>query len=47
MFEADPEGLEDRRPGNKKRKLNGKFVTLVVNWTWSFEGHDKLMGFQN
>ena len=47
MFEADPEGLEDRHPGNKKRKRNGKFVTLGVNWTWSFDGHDKLMGYQN
>ena len=29
------------------RKRDGKFVTLGVNWTWSLDGHDKLMGFQN
>ena len=47
MYDADPEGLEDRRPANRKKKRDGKFVTMGVNWTWSLDGHDKLMGFQN
>jgi hypothetical protein len=47
MFEADPEGLEDRRPGNKRRKRNGQFVMSGVNWVWSLDRHYKLMGFQN
>ena len=39
--------FEDRRPANRKKKRDGKFVTMGVNWVWSLDGHDKLMGFQN
>ena len=47
MFDADPQGLEDRQPCNRRKKRNGKFATSGVNWVWSLDGHDKLMGFQN
>ena len=46
MYDADPQGLEDRRPANRKKR-DGKFVTMRVNWVWSLDRHDKLMGFQN
>ncbi len=47
MFELDPEGLARRTPGAKKRKPRGHFVTMGPNWTYSLDGHDKLMGYQN
>ena len=47
MYEHDPDGLEERQPCNKGKRRKGKFVTQGVNWVWSLDGHDKLMGFQN
>ena len=47
MYEVAPEQLENRRPGNKKTKEKGNFITKGVNWVWSMDGHDKLMGYQN
>ena len=47
MFELDPDGLARRAPGAKKRKAKGHFVTLGPNWTYSLDGHDKMMGYQN
>ena len=47
MFELDPDGLARRAPGAKKRKAKGHFVTLGPNWTYSLDGHDKIMGYQN
>lgn len=47
MFDIDPVGLAARLPGAKKKKPKGHFITLGPNWTYSLDGHDKLMGFQN
>ncbi len=47
MYDLDAEGLEARAPGAKKRKPKGHFITLGPDWTYSVDGHDKLMGFQN
>ena len=47
MFEYDPDGLAERQPCNKDKRKKGNFVTQGVNWVWSLDGHDKLMGFQN
>ena len=47
MFELDPDGLARRASGAKKRKAKGHFVILGPNWTYSLDGHDKMMGYQN
>jgi hypothetical protein len=47
MFELDPDGLARRTPGAKKKKPKGHFVTLGPNWTYSMDGHDKMMGYQS
>jgi hypothetical protein len=47
MYDIDPEGLEERTPGLKKRKRAGHFTTRGPNWVHSLDGHDKLMGYQN
>lgn len=44
MSDVDPDGLRERALGNKKRK-KGHFTTRGVNWVYSLDGHDKLMGF--
>ena len=46
-FDLDPDGLDKRKPGAKRRKERGSFVTLRPNWTYSFDGHDRLMGIGN
>ena len=48
MYDLDADALEERQPCTSKgKRKRGQFVTHGVNWTWSLEGHDKLMGFQN
>jgi len=47
MYDTAPELLEERRPGNKKKKEKGHFITKGTNWVLSLDGHDKLMGYQN
>ena len=48
MTDVDQEGLIKRRPGTKRKKNRNKnFVTEGVNWFYSIDGHDKLMGYQN
>ena len=47
MYEQDSEGLADRQPCNKGKRKKGNFVIQGVNWVWSLDGHDKLVGFQN
>ncbi|XP_028394479.1 uncharacterized protein LOC114518673 [Dendronephthya gigantea] len=47
MFELDTKGLARRAPGAKKKKPKGDFVTPGPNWTYSMDGHDKMMEFQN
>ena len=32
MLDADPQGLEDRQPCNRRKKRNGKFATCGVTW---------------
>ena len=47
MYELDPDGLEQRRPGLKKKRAKTGFTTKGPNWVFSVDGHDKLMGYQN
>ena len=47
MYDLDPEGLEARSVGEKKRKPKGHFTTKGPNFVHSVDGHDKLMGYQN
>ncbi|XP_028408204.1 uncharacterized protein LOC114530783 [Dendronephthya gigantea] len=47
MYDIDPEGLDNRAPGFKKKKQKGHFTTKGPNWVHSLDGHDKLMGYQN
>ncbi len=47
MQELDEEVLHNQQPGVKKRKPIGPFITVGRSWTYSMDGHDKLMGFQN
>jgi len=47
MYDLDPEGLEVRSVGVKKRKPKGHFTTNGSYFVHSVNGHDKLMGYQN
>ena len=42
MTEADPEALANRRPGLKRKKKKGHFISKGSNWVLSVDGHDKL-----
>ncbi|XP_066927710.1 uncharacterized protein [Clytia hemisphaerica] len=46
MFNENPELLEARRPGAKKKE-KGHFSSPGPNFVHSLDGHDKLMGYQN
>ncbi|XP_066924428.1 uncharacterized protein [Clytia hemisphaerica] len=46
MYNKNPELLEARRPG-AKRKEKGHFSSPGPNFVHSMDGHDKLMGYQN
>lgn len=48
MADVDIEGLQTRAPVsiiNKRKKGNSTY--MGPNWVHSFDGHDKLMGYQN
>ena len=47
MFDADPQGLQDCQPCNRRKKRNGKFAASGVNWVRSLARHDKFMRFQS
>ena len=48
QWDLDPEGVESRDVKKKKKKRPKKpFISDGPNWTFSLDGHDKLMGFQN
>ena len=47
MYNLDPDALEERQPCTRDKRKRGQFVTRGVNWTWSLDGHNKLMGFEN
>jgi hypothetical protein len=47
MYDLDPEGLESRAVGAKRKKPKGHFTTKGPNFVHSVDGHDKLMGYQN
>ena len=47
MEDVDPNGLEYRTIGKKSKREKGSFTSEGANWVFSFDGHDKLMGFQN
>ena len=47
MYDLDPEGLENRAVGAKRKKPKGRFTTKGSNWVHSVDGHDKMIGYQN
>ena len=47
MYDLDPEGIEGRAVGAKRKKPKGRFTTKGPNWVHSVDGHDKMMGYQN
>ena len=47
MYDTDPDLLENRQPGLKKKQRTKHFTSNGPNWILSVDGHDKLMGFQN
>ncbi|KAG1682566.1 hypothetical protein GQR58_010849 [Nymphon striatum] len=47
MYDLDPQGLQTRALGAKKRKPKGHFSSKGANFVHSVDGHDKLMGYQN
>ena len=47
MYELDPEGLESRAVGPRRKKIKGWFSSKGPNWVHSVDGHDKLMVYQN
>ena len=47
MQMVDPEALEARQLGAKKKARTGHFVTEGPNSYWSVDGHDKMCGYQH
>ena len=47
MGDVEPNGLEYRTVGKKNNREKGNFTSEGANWLFSFDGHDKLMSFQN
>ena len=47
MTDVSPEGLANRLPRFKEKRKKGRFSSVGPNWVFSFDGHDKLMGYQN
>jgi len=47
MFDLDPDGVQDRNVKKKEKKPKRPFYSAGPGWTYSVDGHDKLMGFQN
>ena len=48
MQDVDPEELQAKGGvGNPKQKEKGKYTTKGPNFVHSFDGHDKLLGYQN
>ena len=46
MTVVNLEGLRQRQPRFRQKKEKGTFTAVGPNWVASFDGHDKLMGFQ-
>lgn len=44
---VDPNGLTYRTVWEKSKREKGSFTSEGANWVFSFDGHDKLMDFQN
>lgn len=47
MYDLDPEGVEERGLKRKRKKQKQPYVSHGPGWTYSLDGHDKLMGYQN
>lgn len=48
VWDLDPEGVISRNVTKKVKRAKKKpFVSEGPGWTFSLDGHDKLMGFQN
>ena len=47
MTDVDPEGLENRKPILKKKKMKGTFSSVRPNWVLLMDGLDRLMGYQS
>ena len=43
----NPDGIENRKVSKKRKKKKQPFVSDGPDWVYSFDGHDKLMGYQN
>ena len=46
MQEWDDEGLNRRKPIVKQKPEKGNFTSEGIDWTYSSDGHVKLMGHQ-
>ena len=47
VWDMDPEGVELRNVKKIKKIPKKPFLSNGPNWTFSLDGHDKMMGFQN
>ena len=47
LFDLDPEGVESRNVKKKEKKEKKPFKSIGPGWTYSLDGHEKLMGYQN
>ena len=46
IFDMDPEGIQGRAPGKKERRPKGHFTSKEPYLVHSFDGHDKLKGYE-
>ena len=47
MWDLDPDGVQARNVKRKRKLPKKPFVSSGPGWTFSRDGHDKMMGFQN
>eukprot|EP00111_Clytia_hemisphaerica_P017474 TCONS_00051711-protein len=47
MYDLDPEGVQARGLIRKQKKQKQPYFSHGPGWTYSLDGHDKLMGYQN
>ena len=47
LCNLDPNGIENRKVSKKRKKKKQPFVSDGPDWVYFFDGHDKLMGYQN
>lgn len=47
LFDLDPDGVGSRNVKKRKKTLKRPFISDGPGWTFSLDGHDKMMGYQN